>query len=151
MAWRTVTEQDLLQKFSSDELEALRSAGLASGQADPIAGHIVQLVNFVQGYIAANPANTVGPAGMLPERLILPAIDCLLVDVSSRVAGLLIDLNDTRKQARKDALTLFAQVASGHYAVEQPTTPGDDNSAVVAVEQANANPNNATRESLAGL
>lgn len=151
MAWRTVTEQDLLQKFSSDELEALRSAGLASGQADPIAGHIEQLVNFVQGFIAANPANTVGEAGTLPERLILPAIDYLVVEVSSRVAGLLIDLNNTRVQARKDALALFDRVANNRYAVEQPATAGVENDAGVAVEQANSTTNHASRDSLAGL
>lgn len=151
MAWRTVTESDLLQKFSGDELEALRSAGLASGQADPIAGNIRQLVDFVRGYISTHPSNRLGPDGTLPERLILPAIDYLVVDVSSRVAGMLIDLNDTRKGAKADAVRLFERVSVGLFRVEDATEFAADSAPVVAVEQAGGSPNNVSRDTLAGL
>lgn len=120
MAWRSVTESDLLQKLSSDELESLRSAGLAQGQADPVATQISWLVNFVRGYIRANTRNQLGAAGTLPESVILPAIDYLVVEIPSRVAGLLIDLNDTRKTSKDLAVQLFRDIAAGRFAVEDP-------------------------------
>ena len=151
MAWRTVTENDLKQKFSGDELEAVRSAGLADGQADPIPGHLKNVTDFVRGYIKAWPPNKLGAEGTLPERLILPAIDYLVVEVCSRVAGLLIDLNDTRRQARKDALALFDRVATGRYAIESPTVEVDEGEPGSAAELAGAQTNLVSRETLAGL
>jgi phage gp36-like protein len=126
MSWRAITETDLLQRMNSDELTELRETGLASGQSDPVAEQIEQVINFVRGYISANPANTLGPDGTLPERLIRPACDILVIDVSSRSAGFLMDLSETRKTAKSDAIRLLEQVAAGNYAIESPDTEGTD-------------------------
>ena len=129
MAWRAITEDDLKQRISGDELAAIREAALAESQADPVAGHISQVTDFVRGYIAANSANTLGTEGTLPERLIRPACDILVVDFFSRVAGMLIDLNDTRQKARDAAVRLLEHVAAGSYAIEQPTTASTEEEA----------------------
>ena len=126
MSWRAITETDLLQRISGDELAAIRESALADDQDDPVAGHISQVTDFVRGYIAACAANTLGEEGTLPERLIRPACDILLVDFFSRVAGMLIDLNDTRQKARDAAIRLLEQVAACSYAIEQPTTAGTE-------------------------
>ncbi len=126
MSWRAITENDLLQRMSGDELTALRDAALGDDQADPIAGHISQITDFVRGYIAAWQNNTLGLAGTLPERLILTACDILVVQVSSRPGGFLVDLNDTRKEQYKSAMRLLEQVAAGKFRIEEPATEGDD-------------------------
>jgi hypothetical protein len=126
MAWRAITETDLLQRISGDELEALRASALDDDQTDPVAEHISQTTELVRGYIAACSRNELGADGTIPERLIRAACDLLVVDVSSRSAGLLIDLNDTRKAARDAAIRLLEQVAACRFAIEQPDDAGDD-------------------------
>jgi hypothetical protein len=126
MAWRSITEADLLQRISADELESIREAALGDDQGDPIATHLSQVADYVRGYIAANAANTLGAAGTIPERLIVPACDYALVNVFSRLSGMLLDANDTRKRASDAAIRLFERVADGHYAVEQPTEAGTE-------------------------
>jgi hypothetical protein len=122
MSWRALTEADILQRLSGAELEALREAALADSQADPVAAQIAQTVDFVRGYIAANASNTLGPVDTLPERLILPAVDILCVDISTRAAGMLIDPDGQRAKAKQDAIRLVERVADGKYAVEAPET-----------------------------
>ena len=129
MAWRAVTEDDLLTRMSGDELAALRESSLGTGQSDPVSEHIDQVTEMVRGYIAAHSANTLGESGTLPERLIRPACDILVMDVSTRSGGILIDISDTRKTAHDNAVRLLEQVAQGNYAVEQPETAGDDSEA----------------------
>lgn len=125
MSWRTVTETDLLEAISSDELEGLRSAALASGQADPIEHHIDRVVDEVRGYIAANRENTLGPEGTVPDRLVRAVIDLTLIRVGSRVAGIIFDDEDVRRNAAKAATRLLENVASGKFAIEQPSTAAD--------------------------
>lgn len=129
MAWRAISEVDLLQRMSSTELEAIRESGLSDSQGDPVADTIDQVTELVRGYIAANRNNKLGTAGTLPERLIRSACDILVVDVSTRVGGVLIDLSETRKDAKRDAIRLLEQVAAGTYAIEEPDTEGDDSQA----------------------
>lgn len=126
MAWRAITENDLLQRISGDELDSIRSAALADGQEDPVPTLLEQVADFVRGYIAANAANTLGATGTIPERLILPACDYAVVNVFSRVAGMLIDTNETRQKASDAAIRLFERVSEAKYNVEQPATAGTD-------------------------
>lgn len=120
MSWRLPTETDILRKISGDELDAIRDAALAAGQADPVAESLATAVNVVRGYIRANPRNSMGAAGMLPEALIEPAIDWMAVPLFSRVAGMQIDPESARVTARRQAIKLFEDVAAGKFAVEAP-------------------------------
>ena len=129
MAWRAITEADLLQRLSGDELEAFRAASLGSAQGDPVQGAIEQVTEQVRGYIAAHSANTLGPAGTLPARLIRAACDLLVIDVSTRAAGTLIDPDGVRKRNADAATRLLEQVAGGDYAIEEPEEAGTDSAA----------------------
>lgn len=126
MAWRAITESDVLQRISGDELSALRASALADGQEDPVAEHIAQVTDLVRGYISACASNSLGPDGTLPERLIRAACDILVVDISTRSAGILIDLSETRKDARDAAVRLLEQVAACRYAIETPEEAGTE-------------------------
>jgi hypothetical protein len=126
MAWRNLIEADLLKKISGAEIEGFRSAALATGQADPIDDQIAQTVDMVRGYISAG-GNELGDADTLPERLIGPACDVIILDVMSRAAGIAIDPEDVRSANARRATKLFEQVAAGKYAIDDPAT-GDEQS-----------------------
>lgn len=125
MPWRTVTETDLLEAISSDELEGLREASLASGQADPIEDHIDRVVDEARGYIAANRENSLGPEGTVPDRLVRAVVDIAIIRVGGRVAGLIFDDESVRRDAAKAATRLLEKVAEGKFAIEQPDTAAD--------------------------
>ena len=119
MAWRAITEGDLLQKISGSELEALRAAALSSSQDDPVQTQIDLTTDMVRGHIAAagidlDPDN---PA-YLPERLIGPACDVIILDVMTRAAGTVIDPEDQRRENAEQARKLFERVAEGKYSID---------------------------------
>jgi len=120
MAWRRLTETDLLTGLSGTELGKFRSVALRDDQADPIDTVIDSTTDLVRGYIAANKNNTLGPDGTLPEKLISSAVDCLVIKVQKRVAGVIIDPKGVRKDAAEAAVKLFEQVARGLFAIETP-------------------------------
>lgn len=125
MSWRIPTETDLLEAISGDELESLRTAVLSLGQADPIPGHLATVAEECRGYIAANPKNTLGPAGTVPPRLIRACVDIAILRVGSRAAGFLIDPEGIRRKNHDDAIRLFEKVAAGTFAVERPDEAAD--------------------------
>ena len=122
MAWRAMTEADLLVAMSNDELELVRDTALANKQADPIAAAILHVVNHIRGFIAGNPNNRLGAEGELPESLIAPAADLLVVRLPSRVSGLSIDIGDVRKKAAATAEAMLRDVAKGVFFIEDPDT-----------------------------
>ncbi len=126
MSWRIPTEDDLLKKISGDELDALRAAALGQTQGDPVDEQIASAVAVVRGYIRANALNRMGPTGTLPEALIEPAMDYIAVPIASRVAGMQIDPESARATARRQAIRLFQDVATNHFAVEAPDDTIDD-------------------------
>ena len=53
MAWIIPAESDVLTALSETELATYRAAALASGQADPLAPTLAQVVDLVRGYVGA--------------------------------------------------------------------------------------------------
>ena len=151
MAWRAITDTDIDTVLSSAELAALRAQ--AAEGTDPVADSVRLVTDTVRGYIAANPASRPGPAGTLPERLIDAALALFVVKAYSRTAGLLIDLNDTRKTAAESAVTLLRDVAAGRFAVELPAdgteSAEDANASAALLVTQSARP--MLRDDLAGL
>lgn len=151
MAWRAITDNDIDAVLSSSELASIRAQ--ATEGNDPIADSIRLVTDTVRGYISAHAANRLGPAGTLPERLIDAALSLFVVRVYSRTAGLLIDLNDTRKAAAESATELLRDVAAGRFAVELPaegtTSEEDNNASAVQLVTHSARP--LRRDDLAGL
>lgn len=150
MAWIAITESHLLTAISGPELEALRAAALADGQADPVADVLSQVTERIRGDVAANASNVLGPTGQIPERLLSAALALIVWDIMRRPgASIIDDENQSRAKAVDRAEALLKRVADGTYAIEDPTTGEDQtNSAVTVVTKTTRQ---ATRESLKGL
>lgn len=118
MAWRAITEKDLLTKLSASELAGIRAN--AERGTDPVGDSSALVTEQVRGYVASNPSNAIGPAGTLPERLIGAAVALLVPELYGRTGGLLIDLSDVRKKAAESAERLLRDVAAARFAVEVP-------------------------------
>jgi hypothetical protein len=119
MAWIIPSENDLLTSLSETELAAYRAAALASGQADPVAPTLAQVVDLVRGYVGAYRPNTLGEAGTIPQKLLAPAIDLAAVRLPQRVG---VPPKDVRKSAADAAVRLLEQVAAGVFNIEEPDT-----------------------------
>ena len=87
MAWITPAESDVLTVLSEAELATYRAAALASGQSDPLAPTLAQVVDMVRGYVGAYRPNTLGVPGTIPQKLLAPALDLVAVRLLERVAS----------------------------------------------------------------
>jgi len=125
MAWITLVEADVVSRLSSPETVALKSAALATGQADPLAEIVSQVVQEVRGYVAANRANQLGAGETIPDRLKSAALALIRWRLVNRlpVKGL---LTDERRRELEDAMTLLRDVAAGRFAIDAPATLTDE-------------------------
>ena len=132
--WREPTERDLSASISAAEIEAYRSAAAdEDAHGDPITALLERGVNFVRGYLRANSAIAMGPAGTLPESLIAPCMDYVAFDVVKRVPRA---NTEDRRTSRQDAVRLFERVQQGTYDVEsyqRPETQGNAPASQLAV------------------
>lgn len=121
MAWLVISEADLLTRVSGAELEAFRSAALATGQADPVADLFVQITNEIHGYL---PATVLPPAATaIPSRLLGAALDRVIWELMKRPGAVIMDdANQSRAKANDKATALFKLVASGEFKIEDPAT-----------------------------
>jgi hypothetical protein len=121
MAWRNLTTDDLLLKISGPELDGFRGAALEQSptQGDPIAGVINQVVTTARSLIARNLNNVPMGAGItLPEALIGPAVDIIILAIMSRAAGTVIDEQNFRRVNANRAWQIFNDVAQAKLIVE---------------------------------
>jgi hypothetical protein len=117
MSWITPTESDVLTVLSETELATYRAAATASGQADPLAPTLAQVVDLVRGYVGAYRPNTLGVAGTIPQKLLAPALDLIAVRLPQRVG---VSPKDVRQAAATQAVRLLEQVANGIFNIEEP-------------------------------
>jgi hypothetical protein len=117
MAWIIPAESDLLTTLSETELATYRAAATASGQADPVAPTLAQVVDLVRGYVGAYKPNTLGLPGTIPQKLLAPALDLVAVRVPQRVG---VAPKDVRTLAASRAVRLLEQVALGTFNIEEP-------------------------------
>jgi hypothetical protein len=117
MAWIIPAESDVLTVLSETELATYRAAATASGQADPLAPTLAQVVDLVRGYVGAYRPNTLGAAGTIPQKLLAPALDLVAVRLPQRVG---VSPKDVRQIAATQAVKLLEQVASGDFNIEEP-------------------------------
>ena len=122
MSWRLITEDDILTRLSGVELDAYRNAVLDPAQPDPIADATDQVTSRVRGAVAVK--YLLGDSGTIPESLLGPALDILIIDIMSRAGGMITDPDDMRRKKYDDALVLLKAIASGGYAVEDATGIG---------------------------
>jgi phage gp36-like protein len=117
MSWITLTPDDILLRLAGAEKAAYTTAALAGGQSDPLPEILEQVTDEVRGYIAACASNTLGPAGTLPPRLRLAALDIARYRLVTRLPN---RLTDERKEEYRNAIKLLESVASCKFAVEDP-------------------------------
>jgi hypothetical protein len=117
MAWIIPAESDVLTVFSETELSTYRAAATATGQADPVAPTLAQVVDLVRGYVGAYKPNTLGLPGTIPQKLLAPALDLVAVRLPQRVG---VSPKDVRQAAATQAVRLLEQVASGTFNIEEP-------------------------------
>jgi hypothetical protein len=126
MAWITPTEAHVLTRISSAELEAVRNAVLADGQADPVAETLEQTIDEVRGYIAGNPKNVLGPALSIPEKLLAATLSIFVPRFLSRPGGTAIDPEGERAKQRDAAIRLLERVSEDKFGIEEPTETTDE-------------------------
>jgi hypothetical protein len=151
MAWLTLTSTLAAERMA--EFSALKDAALAETQDadDIIDACCARIAAKVQGYVAANSKNTVGPGGTIPEELEDAALALLVPHIIARIPALNYLMDDTRKTAQRDAIELLKDTARGHFAVSQPTTPADEQFNGGGVSLVNAPDRQFTREKMSGL
>jgi hypothetical protein len=120
MAWITPAESDVLTVLSETELATYRAAATASGQADPVAPTLAQVVDMVRGYVGAYKPNTLGLPGTIPQKLLATALDLVAVRLPQRVG---VSPKDVRQMAANRAVRLLEQVAAGTFNIEEPDSP----------------------------
>ena len=120
MSWIIPAESDVLTVLSETELAAYRAAALASGQADPVAPTLAQVVDLVRGYVGAYKPNTLGLPGTIPQKLLAPALDLVAVRLPQRVG---VPPKEVRQAAANRAVRLLEQVAAGTFNIEEPVVP----------------------------
>ena len=120
MAWIIPAESDVLTVLSETELATYRAAATASGQADPVAPTLAQVVDMVRGYVGAYKPNTLGLPGTIPQKLLATALDLVAVRLPQRVG---VTPKDVRQAAAIQAVRLLEQVAAGTFNIEEPVVP----------------------------
>ena len=120
MAWIIPAESDVLTVLSETELATYRAAATASGQADPLAPTLAQVVDMVRGYVGAYKPNTLGLPGTIPQKLLATALDLVAVRIPQRVG---VAPKDVRQMAANRAVRLLEQVAAGTFNIEEPDSP----------------------------
>lgn len=149
MAWRALTPSDVHGVLSDAELDALDAAARPQGIGPHIEAQISAVTATIRGYIAGCPRNTLGPAGTLPLTLHHTALAILAVDIPARFAGLNFDPHEIRRNAKRDALRLLADVAACRFEVEGATTGATP--AAPTPPSAYTKPRVSTRERLKGV
>jgi len=147
MAWRELTEADLLGVLNAYETDAYQSAAIGQGQ-NPLADATGAVVNQCRGYIGDNPANQVAAGLTLPERVLLSALHLLRVEMLTRLD---IEVSKDRAEAKRDAIRFFERVSDGKVQIEQPEGATDNSGPQLTMETISSHDRQATRENLAGL
>ena len=149
MAWRAITEADVLTQISGPELEAIRAAALGSGQVDPVQPTLDLVTREVRGYVAGCARNRLGAAGTVPDELIGHAVSLAVMRIMPRAAGLVI--GEQREKAAADARAALKDVAACRFAIEQPATESTEETGGGDVEMATTPTRLASRAKMAGL
>ena len=118
--WRTVDENDLAATVSQREIDTFRRSGPVDG-SDPVARLLQSTVEAVRGYISCNSAVRMGPAGTIPNGLIVPAMDYAAAKMLGRYDK---EPNEARQHALEAAERLFEKIAQGVVTPESYTEDG---------------------------
>lgn len=113
MAWTAITETDLLEYISGQELESYRRATTRPGEADPLAGIVARVTSLVRSHILQCPRYMLGGDGTVPDVLKDAACAIIIVRIMSRAGGGVLDQSGERKKAAESAMRLLRDVSEG--------------------------------------
>lgn len=150
MSWSTLTEAKFLKSCTGAETTAIKTAALATAQAEPLTATLAAVVQEVRGYVAAWGQNTLGEGSTIPGELENAACAIARYRALNRLPVKSL-LTETRIGEYKDAIALLRDVAAGKFALEQPETPTTQVLAGPGIERVDTTTRQATRESLRGL
>lgn len=110
MAWVTISEDDLREYLSGQELESFRRATQSPGDEDPVQGIIDKVTALVRAHILACPRYTLALAG-IPDVLLDSACSIIVVKIMARAGGAVLDQAGERKKAADAAKALLKEIA----------------------------------------
>lgn len=120
MSWAALAESDILDRLTSDELEAYEAGGELTTR-DRMTGILAQVTELVRGKVASNDENLakMGNAGTIPSETKWAAAT---IARNSLVASLpLIEGNtDARKEEMTRAFAILDQAADGTLRIASP-------------------------------
>lgn len=134
--WRALTEGDLAAYLSRTEVDAYRRS--ADYTADAVASILAATGSLVRAHVRSGGVR-VSPASApaIPEALVPPAVDYAAFDLLKRFR---IPVTEDRREARRQAIDLFARVAARKLAVE-PEAEGEEAGASPSTAPATGRPN----------
>lgn len=150
MSWITLTEARFLHHCSGAETNAIKTAALATGQAEPLTDMLAKVVQEVRGYVGAHGANQLGEGSTIPQELEAAACAMARYRALNRLPIKSL-LTETRVSEYKDALQLLRDVAAGRFAIEQPATASTQVITGPGIEVVTSTTRRASRENLSGL
>jgi hypothetical protein len=116
--WIELTEDHLLTRLSGKELEKLRAAALAAGQADPVQDIFDAITRKVRSRVPAGWPR--GAGNTIPNEMLSDALALCLVEISTRPGGILIDPESQRAKAADQAEANLDKLSKGQIQIEAP-------------------------------
>lgn len=121
--WITITVEDLYDYLAAEQVAALQSEALGSGQSDPLPTLIADVTEYIRAEIRGNSGNDVDSAeGAIPPELRSAAIALIVEAAQARLPAL--ELSDDQVRLANAARALLKRVASGDVAIEAATADG---------------------------
>lgn len=117
MAWRELTEDDLLDALNAAETSVYQTAVIAVGQ-DVLEGITKQVVQECRAHIADCERNTLAAGDTLPERVIYHAVALIRFRMLTRLNE---EVSEDRRREQRDAVEFFRRASECKVAIE----PGD--------------------------
>ena len=112
MAWRNLTEVDLLAHLSQGAVDRFRQS---AGFADAVAEVLASTAGIVRAHVRTAGISVAPASGTIPDELVGPAADYAAYDLLKRFR---LPVGEERRAARKDALEMLQKVAERRLAVE---------------------------------
>lgn len=128
----------------------MKTAALQAAQVSPLPPIISQVIKEIRGYVAACERNVLGDGETIPDELEGAVISRIRFELATRlpVASL---LNEDRRAANSNALTLLRDVAKCAFLIVQPVTASPDQAGGPSVQIVSSTTRRATRDKLDGL
>ncbi len=151
MAWIILTEALVLGKLAGPELAALKTKALAVGQDNPLPDVIDQVTREVRGYVKANANNLLDANPYsIPDELTTATLNRVRFELATRLPVSSL-LTEDRRQANRDAIAMFRDVAAGRFTIQQPGNVSTEQSAGPAVKRVSHERQRFSRERLRGF